>query len=86
MKQVFSATFFAVVCKSSYGQDSHYWKILCGTQAPLPGGAVIWVDPDAELSYVFLSNRVYPTRNNSKLYDLSIRSNIMQAAYDAIID
>jgi CubicO group peptidase (beta-lactamase class C family) len=48
-------------------------------------GTFIWVDPEAELSFVFLSNRVYPTRNNSRLYDLSIRRNIMQAAYDAII-
>jgi beta-glucosidase-like glycosyl hydrolase/CubicO group peptidase (beta-lactamase class C family) len=49
-------------------------------------GTFIWVDPDAELSYVFLSNRVYPTRNNSKLSDLSIRGKILQAAYDSIIE
>jgi len=48
-------------------------------------GTFVWVDPDAELTYVFLSNRVYPTRNNSKLSDLSIRGHILQAAYDAII-
>jgi len=49
-------------------------------------GTFVWVDPEAELTFVFLSNRVYPTRNNSKLYDLSIRSSIMQAAYDSIIE
>lgn len=49
-------------------------------------GTFIWVDPDAEISYVFLSNRVYPTRNNSKLSDLSIRGHILQAVYDAIIE
>jgi beta-glucosidase-like glycosyl hydrolase/CubicO group peptidase (beta-lactamase class C family) len=49
-------------------------------------GTFIWVDPDAEISYVFLSNRVYPTRNNSLLSDLSIRGKILQAAYDAIIE
>ena len=48
-------------------------------------GTMVWVDPDAELSYVFLSNRVYPTRNNNKLSDLWIRGHILQAAYDAII-
>ena len=48
-------------------------------------GTFIWVDPDEEISYVFLSNRVYPTRDNSKLSDLSIRGNILQAVYDAII-
>ncbi len=49
-------------------------------------GTFIWVDPEAEISYVFLSNRVYPTRNNSKLSDLSIRGKILQATYDAIIE
>jgi len=48
-------------------------------------GTFIWIDPEAEISYVFLSNRVYPTRNNSKLSDLSIRGKILQATYDAII-
>lgn len=49
-------------------------------------GTFIWVDPEAEISYVFLSNRVYPTRNNSKLSDLSIRGGILQATYDSIIE
>ncbi|MBE0675346.1 MAG: serine hydrolase, partial [Bacteroidales bacterium] len=49
-------------------------------------GTFVWVDPEAEISYVFLSNRVYPTRNNSKLSDLSIRGKILQATYDAIIE
>lgn len=48
-------------------------------------GTMVWVDPEAELSYVFLSNRVYPTRNNNKLSDMLIRGKILQAAYDAII-
>ena len=48
-------------------------------------GTFVWVDPDAEISYVFLSNRVYPTRNNSKLSDLSIRGNILQSVFDAMI-
>jgi beta-N-acetylhexosaminidase len=47
-------------------------------------GTFVWVDPEAEISYVFLSNRVYPTRNNNKLSELSIRGNILQAAYDAM--
>jgi len=49
-------------------------------------GTFIWCDPDEEISYVFLSNRVYPTRNNSRLSDLSIRGKILQAVYDARID
>jgi CubicO group peptidase (beta-lactamase class C family) len=48
-------------------------------------GTMVWVDPEAEISYVFLSNRVYPTRNNNKISDLLIRGNILQAAYDSVI-
>ncbi len=46
-------------------------------------GTFIWCDPEEEISYVFLSNRVYPTRNNNRLSDLSIRGKILQAVYDA---
>jgi CubicO group peptidase (beta-lactamase class C family) len=49
-------------------------------------GTFIWVDPEEEISYVFLSNRVYPTRNNNKLSDLSIRGRILQAVYDSRTD
>jgi CubicO group peptidase (beta-lactamase class C family) len=47
-------------------------------------GTFVWVDPVYEISYVFLSNRVYPTRNNSRLYNLNIRSEILQTVYDSI--
>ncbi|MBC7410579.1 MAG: serine hydrolase [Arcicella sp.] len=47
-------------------------------------GTYTWVDPDNQLVYVFLCNRVYPTRNNSKLYDLNVRTNINEVIYQAI--
>ncbi|QNF33901.1 serine hydrolase [Adhaeribacter swui] len=47
-------------------------------------GTFTWIDPKYELVYVFLSNRVNPTRNNSKLYDLNTRTQIQQVIYDAI--
>jgi len=49
-------------------------------------GTFIWCDPEEEISYVFLSNRVYPTRNNNQLSNLSIRGRILQAVYDARTD
>ena len=49
-------------------------------------GTFIWIDPVYEISYIFLSNRVYPTRNNNLLSDLNIRPDIMQAIYDSISD
>lgn len=47
-------------------------------------GNFVWVDPEIDLVYIFLSNRVYPTRNNTKLYDLNIRTNIQEVIYEAI--
>ncbi len=47
-------------------------------------GTFVWVDPEYDISYVFLCNRVYPTRENNKLSEMNIRSNILQAIYDSI--
>lgn len=49
-------------------------------------GTFTWVDPEKELLYVFFSNRVYPTRENQKIYDLNIRSSILQVLYDAMVE
>ncbi len=47
-------------------------------------GTCIWVDPKDKLVYVFLSNRVNPTRDNPKLSQLNVRANIQEAIYKAI--
>ncbi len=47
-------------------------------------GTFAWADPDNGLLFIFMSNRVYPTRNNRKLYQLNIRPAMHQAIYDAI--
>ncbi len=47
-------------------------------------GTFVWVDPEKEISYVFLSNRVYPTRNNNLISDLSVRGSVLQAIYDSV--
>ena len=46
-------------------------------------GTFFWADPKNKLLYIFLSNRVYPTRNQKALYKLNIRTNIHQVIYDA---
>ena len=48
-------------------------------------GTCVWVDPAFNLVYIFLSNRVTPTRNNNKLSQLNVRSNIQEAIYQSII-
>jgi CubicO group peptidase (beta-lactamase class C family) len=47
-------------------------------------GTCVWVDPKQELVYVFLSNRVNPTRANNLLGQLQIRGRIQDALYRAI--
>ncbi|AVR45141.1 serine hydrolase [Christiangramia fulva] len=47
-------------------------------------GTMAWVDPEEDLVYIFLSNRVIPTRENTRLYELNIRTKIQQVLYDAI--
>ncbi|NQU88430.1 MAG: serine hydrolase [Mariniphaga sp.] len=47
-------------------------------------GTFTWADPDNKLLYIFFSNRVYPTRENLKLFNLNIRPAMHQAIYDCI--
>lgn len=47
-------------------------------------GTCIWVDPEFDLVYIFLSNRVYPDMNNNKLINQNIRSRIQSTIYQAI--
>lgn len=47
-------------------------------------GTVTWADPQEEVVYVFLSNRVYPDANNKKLLELNIRTEIQKVFYKAI--
>ena len=49
-------------------------------------GTCVWVDPKYDLVYIFLSNRVYPTRDNGKLSQMGIRGKIQDALYKAIIN
>ena len=47
-------------------------------------GTCIWVDPEFDLVYVFLSNRVYPDMTNNKLLTVNIRSRIQDTLYQSI--
>ncbi len=48
-------------------------------------GTFAWADPDTGILFVFMSNRVYPTRLNRKLYQLNVRPAMHQAIYDALL-
>lgn len=47
-------------------------------------GTYAWADPEEELVYIFLSNRVYPDASNSKLVSLNIRTRIQEKIYEAV--
>lgn len=47
-------------------------------------GTMTWVDPQNNLVYIFLSNRVYPDANPNKLAEINLRTNIQEVVYKAI--
>ncbi len=48
-------------------------------------GTCVWLDPDNQLVYVFLSNRNHPSSKNWKIIKYKIRQRIHNAIYDAMI-
>ncbi|WP_291962813.1 serine hydrolase domain-containing protein [Maribacter sp.] len=46
-------------------------------------GTFVWADPEHQMVYIFLSNRVYPTRENRNIYRLNIRPSVQQIFYQA---
>ncbi len=49
-------------------------------------GTCIWVDPEFNLVYVFLSNRVNPDMNNTKILNANIRPRIQDVIYQSIFE
>ena len=47
-------------------------------------GTCVWADPDNQLLYIFLSNRVFPTRDNKAFSKLNLRAKIQEQIYKAI--
>jgi CubicO group peptidase (beta-lactamase class C family) len=47
-------------------------------------GTIAWADPTFSLVFVFLSNRIYPSADNTKLIDLDIRKRIQDVVYESI--
>ena len=47
-------------------------------------GTLVWIDPEKELVFVFLSNRVHPSAANNKINTLKIRRKVMDLVYGAL--
>lgn len=64
---------------------------IIGANAPMSSyghtgftGTCVWVDPDNELVYVFLSNRVHPSAKNWRINTLRVRQRIHDAIYNSL--
>jgi len=66
-------------------------KATCGCVSPKSfghsgyTGTYTWADPESELVYVFLSNRVYPTAKNTGLARQNIRTIAQRLIQEAIV-
>ena len=47
-------------------------------------GTMLWVDPEYDLVYVFLSNRTYPSSAENKLSKLNVRTDIQSILYQTL--
>ncbi|MTI22376.1 glycosyl hydrolase [Fulvivirga sp. RKSG066] len=47
-------------------------------------GTAVWADPEFDLIYVFLSNRIHPDASNAKLIKNNIRTRIQDIIYESI--
>ncbi len=48
-------------------------------------GTMVWVDPDYDLVYIFLSNRVHPDSKDNKLAKMNIRTDIQSLIYQSFL-
>ncbi|WP_420317519.1 serine hydrolase domain-containing protein [Ekhidna sp.] len=47
-------------------------------------GTMVWADPEQDLIYIFLSNRIYPDANNWRLGELNTRTQIHDVIYQSL--
>lgn len=48
-------------------------------------GTIIWADPQYDVAFVFLSNRIYPNANNFKLIQKNIRTRLQDVVYESLL-
>jgi CubicO group peptidase (beta-lactamase class C family) len=48
-------------------------------------GTLAWADPEHDLVYIFLSNRVHPDMGNNRLIDMNVRTEVQQVVYQALM-
>jgi len=48
-------------------------------------GTLVWIDPQYDLVYIFLSNRIHPDQYNQKLIETDVRTKIHDAIYNSVM-
>lgn len=66
-----------------YGPTSEYASPMTFGHTGFTGTAV-WADPEFDLIFVFLSNRIHPDASNAKLIKNNIRTRIQDVIYESI--
>jgi CubicO group peptidase (beta-lactamase class C family) len=41
-------------------------------------GTMFWVDPEKDFIFIFLTNRVYPNRNEGSFYEIDVRNKLLE--------
>lgn len=49
-------------------------------------GTFVWADPVHDIVFIFLSNRVYPSRTHRNIYNLNIRPKLQELFYTSLKD
>lgn len=49
-------------------------------------GTLVWVDPQYDLVFIFLSNRIHPDSFNRKLLQMNVRTEVQDAVYRSLLD
>lgn len=67
------------------GSTSEYSSPRCYGHSGFTG-TTVWVDPEYDLIYIFLANRIHPDADNKKLLSTDVRTRIHDVIYESIVD
>lgn len=75
--------------KPLFGERNENWNTALDASPESFGhtgftGTMVWADPENNTLFIFLSNRVTPTRKNARIYQTNTRTKIQQVIYDAL--
>ncbi len=67
-------------------ENSHVSKHVSASSFGHTGftGTILWIDPEYDLIYIFLSNRIHPRSFNKKLIEMNVRTQIQDVIYNSL--